>query len=257
VLANEWGYFRNEMHMNEKMIINGHPFFMRNPAQGTWKGYELIYVNHVGSTRKLVLLHRPGELPYIPVTRGQYMEFCIKYLNDYFNEQIKGMTALMPNRSLEEQEAERKKSLDKIDEDYKSNPKNRDIIRKNFLDNHKTDQQKRDETINKIVENKKAAIDRYEKEMEKTRADNQLSSPAVVRGVAPISDNTPIFSTEAENGMMLVTENPVYIKKNLPKNVPQFIVVLWGFNEAGSGQFYRRSFEDDFPIEKLQAMIDK
>ena len=59
---------------------------------------------------------------------------------------------------------------------------------------------------------------------------------------------------------MLVTENPAYIRKDLPKYIPQFIV--YGLNN-GPVYYIDQSLnpykliDDNFSIEKLQAMIDK
>lgn len=169
----------------------------------------------------------------------------------------------MPVRLLEEQEALKKKALDKIDNDYKNNPKNRELIKKNFLETYKTDQQRRDETVSKIIKMKKDGINRYEKELEKTKAANLLDSPAEIYSPFTTTENTPIFATGPEGGKMLVTANREYIRKDLPKYVPQFMILYWGwvsdFPKYGGeqGVYYRKMLEANFPIEKLQAMIDK
>lgn len=169
----------------------------------------------------------------------------------------------MPVRSLEEQEVLKKKALDKIDVDYKNNPKNRELIRKNYLDTYKTDQQLRDETTNTIIKNKEDVIKRYQAELEKTKAANLLDSPAEIFSPFTVSENTPIFATGPEYGKMLVTANRAYIRKDLPKYVPQFMVVNWkwvsNFPMYGGeqGVYYKKMIEANFPIAKLQAMIDK
>ena len=261
VTVNNLEYFGHSALAKDQITINGLRVFMRNPVKGTWKGYELVHEGEVESTKRIVLLHRSGELPYIPVTRKQYLEFCINYLNSFFDEQINGMN-LFPVRSLEEQEALKRKSLDKIDADYAKNPKQRDIIRKNFLDTYKTDQQKRDETVQKMVDNKKEVLKRYEDQMENTKASNLLDSPATIMEVATVHPDVPIFAPEEKNGQMLYTHNPVYIRKNLPKSVAQFIVVRWTWSDylpvgGAAGMNFRKLLEENFPIEKLQSMIDK
>ena len=61
----------------------------------------------------------------------------------------------------------------------------------------------------------------------------------------------------------LVTENPAYIRKDLPKYVPQFIVLYWSWVSdfpllgGAQGEYYSKIMEANFPIDKLQAMIDK
>lgn len=239
--------------------VNGMPFHMRSPVKGTWKGYEVIYV---GGNRRAVVLTRKGELPYIPVTRKQYLDYCFTWLNNFFEKNIKAGREI-PVRSLEEQEAEKKAALDKIDADYKNDPKRRDANRDYFLSGYGTDQQRRDEATNNIIKWRDEQIKRYEAELKKSREANLLDSPAIVLEPNTVRNDVPIFTTEMEDGKMLVTENAAYIRKDLPKYVPQFLVLVWswddGLPEYGgtAGLYFKKMFEANFPIEKLQAMIDK
>jgi hypothetical protein len=114
-----------------------------------------------------------------------------------------------------------------------------------------------------MIKMKKDGINRYEKELEKAKADNLLDAPAEIYSPFTVSDNTPIFATGPEGGKMLVTANPAYIRKDLPKYVPQFMVVYWKWVSdwpkygGEQGAYYKKMLETNFPIEKLQAMIDK
>jgi hypothetical protein len=72
-----------------------------------------------------------------------------------------------------------------------------------------------------------------------------------------LTESIPIFITEKEGGKMLVTENPAYIRKDLPKHVPQFFIVYWTIGPGDPGEDLRKRIVEYFPIEKLQAMIDK
>jgi len=58
---------------------------------------------------------------------------------------------------------------------------------------------------------------------------------------------------------MLVTENPAYFKKNLPKYIPQLMIYSCWDCRCGPDQSLNpyKLYEENFPIEKLQAMIDK
>ena len=85
-----------------------------------------------------------------------------------------------------------------------------------------------------------------------------LDSPAIVTGVSGIfNPGAPVFSTEEEGGTMLVTENAGYIRKDLAKDVPQFIVIHWSWGDSKPDKNLRKLFEENFEVEKLQAMIDK
>lgn len=259
VYVNQIGELQSDIKL-DTMTINGQKVYMLNPLVGSWKGYDLY--GRPGEKFSCVLLSRKGESPFTPVTRKQYLDYSIPWLNKFFDKMVNSPTS-MPLRSLEEQEALKKKALDKIDNDYKNNPKNRELVRKNFLDGYKTDQQRRDETVSIMIKLKKDGINRYEKELEKAKADNLLDAPAEIYSPFTVADNTPIFAKGTEGGKMLVTANPAYIKKDLPKYVPQFMIVYWKWVSdwpkygGTQGEYYKKMLETNFPIEKLQAMIDK
>jgi hypothetical protein len=100
-------------------------------------------------------------------------------------------------------------------------------------------------------------------------ADSLLKSPAAVGGVteAQINGNgSTIFSTEKDGGSTLVTENPDYFKKNLPRYIPQYFVMhwqWWGLNAEttvrrfAAPEYFAKMINEKFPVEKLQAIIDK
>lgn len=118
-------------------------------------------------------------------------------------------------------------------------------------------QLQKDEAVKNIIKQKNEAIKRYERELEKNRDANLLDSTAIVRILDNMYPDVPIFTTGAEDGSMLVTENPAYIRKDLPKHVPQFLVLYWSWGDQANSKYFRQMLEGNFPIEKLQAMIDK
>jgi len=220
ISVNDWGDMVGDISKDSSMLINGVPFQMLASVKEIWKGYELCYLN--GYDSRTLLIHRKGMLPYIPITRKQYLDYSIKRFNKFFDDIIKSSKEMLLTLSTKEQI---------------------------------------DETVKKAIKLKKETIQHYENELEQSRAANLLDSPAIVR----ILDNmdTPIFTTGAEDGGMLVTENPAYIRKDLPKYVPQFIVLHWSFISdfpllgGAQGDYYNKIMKANFPIEKLQAMIDK
>ena len=259
VYVNQLGELQSDLRL-DTMTINGRKVYLLNPLVGSWKGYDLY--GRPGENFSCVLLSRKAESPFTPVTRKQYLDYSIPWLNRFFDEMIKSPGSMLM-RSLEEQETKKQKDLAKIEVDYKKNSKVRDAVRKNFLDTYKTDQQRRDETVSKMIKLKKDGINRYEKELEKAKADNLLDASAEIVSPFTTTENTPIFATGPQGGKMLVTANPAYIRKDLPKYVPQFMVLYWGwvsdFPKYGGeqGVYYKKMLEANFPIEKLQAMIDK
>ena len=99
----------------------------------------------------------------------------------------------------------------------------------------------------------------YRDELETTTKAGLLDSPAIVTGFMEMLPTRPIFTTQAKGGNMLVTENPAYFKKDLPKYIPQLIIYsMWdGANGPDPSLNPYRLYYQNFPIEKLQAMIDK
>jgi hypothetical protein len=47
------------------------------------------------------------------------------------------------------------------------------------------------------------------------------------------------------------------MRKDLPVYVPQFFFVSWSWNNSPSVVKFGKAINENFPIEKLQEMIDK
>jgi hypothetical protein len=217
-----------------------------------WKGYE-VQQSESGTNSRTVVIHRPGILPYIPVTRKQYLDYCIIYHSKLWDEMIKAQEQI-PVRSLEEQEKEKKARLAKFEKDFGSDPKRLKSAVDYYLSGYQTDQQRRDEQVEKRKKNKEDVLKNFRDELEKSAKEGLLESPAVV---LVKYHHSPVFETDTEKGYMLVTENPAYIRKDLPKYVPQVFVLQWSCNDRSPQKDIGRIIEENFPIEKLQALIDK
>ena len=203
----------------EGMQIDGRNIKMMPPETGKWKGYTM-YDTEAGDFS--ILLHRDGILPYIPVTRKQYLELSIEYLQKFFDKGIKAY----------------------------DDPATAALIDKKQKDeNIKRDQQLRDDIL-----------EYYRKELETTTKAGLLDSPAIILGTLAYPDsNLPIFTTSKAGGYMLVTENPSYFQKDLPKYVPQLFILSvarmkWWFIPKIDPI---NIIEEKFPVEKLRAMIDR
>jgi len=240
----------------DSMTINGFPVYQRNPTMERWKGYE-FFNQPGGRNLRAVMIYRRGGQPHLPVTRKQYLDYCIHWLDKFYDEMIRIALAEMPLRSKEEQDAIKNKWLNKIDQDYKNNPAKKEAARKNYLDSYRSDEQLRDEKKDILIKQKAKTVELYEKELEKTTKADLLDSPAIIYEWHPLTADVPIFMTEAEGGGMLVTFNPAYWRKDLPKYVPQFIWMYWICEPGAVAQHLKKRIEEYFPIEKLQAMIDK
>ena len=259
VAVNNFGAFLSREWADNDVLIDGQVIKSKETVQGSWKGYDLMWEG--GPGRELhgyrsVLIHRKGELPYTPVTRKQYLDRALIYANKFYDNMIKGVD-LVPVRSLEEQEALKKKTIEGYEKTYAGDPKRLKSAVDYYLMSYQTDQQRRDDRVKIIVKNKNAVLKQYQDALEKSTADHLLDSPAIVPApFSPIAGGQ-VFSTEEEGGTMLVTENLKYLRKDLPSDVPQFIVLYWECGDSKPGKNLRKLFEENFEVEKLQAMIDK
>ncbi|HEY6064400.1 MAG TPA: hypothetical protein VIV35_12365, partial [Chitinophagaceae bacterium] len=215
--------FHLEDYNAEIMRVDGRPIKMLAVLkEKKWKGYD-VYSPETGSGMNMVLLHRENMVPYIPVTRKQYLDRSIESLQKFFDKNIKslekpeGLALLMDKKDLEEQ----KKKQQKL----------RDDVIKYYLD-----------------------------ELDATTKAGLLGSPAIIPITLAYPDvKTPIFTTSAAGGKMLVTENPAYIKKDIPKYIPQLMIFSWWDCQCGPDPSVNpyKLYDEKFPIEKLQVMIDK
>ena len=218
----------NVMGGSDEWTIDGRPIKTKMFKIGTWKGYDVLsdvpanIANQ--SSSHFVLVSRDGMLPYIPITRKQYLDRAIQCTTRFYDDLIKSMQE--NNDALPAQ------------------------VRTPQVE---IDAQK--------AQNKKAQTDALKKlhdELDKTTKDGLLDAPAVVRLDPLLMNEGPVFLPESEGGTLLATENPIYFRKDLAKYVPQFFILelINGTVKGGSVNF-KRIVEENFPIEKLKAMIDK
>jgi len=207
VIANNFEKFWT----STKFFINGQEVFYRQPRAGKWKGYDAYYTKE----EPIVILTRKDELPYKPVTRKQYLDYMIHWIDSTYSDFANKMK--------------------KIPDVY-----NKDQV---------------EEYINK----KNHILKVYRNELERNRTENLLDAAAIVKDIVntSFSENTDIFIPEEKGGKVLFFINTVYLKKDLPKYVPQFMIVRLQGGEDGtvSERHFAKMMKEKFPIEKLQAMI--
>lgn len=203
--------------IDDDWIINGLPVMQWPPATIKRDGFEIAYLGYPEWQVANVLIHRKGILPYIPVTRRQYLERCTSYNARLHDESIKGLEQLLATS----------KEADKgwINEKLAKAKKYREQEFKKFADAFEESKQK-----------------------------GLLDSVAMIR-VRYYS--SPVFESDPNQGEMLITENPDYIRKDLPKHVPQFFLISWRCQVAPPQKKVGEIISKTFPFEKLEAMIDK
>ena len=216
--ANRMTVLNGEFMDDDGWTIDGRPIKRRMPVIGKWKGYDIMATTggyYAGQNDECcILISRNDMLPYIPVTRKQYLDRAIAYATKFY---------------------------DKIIASYEQIP----------------DKTERDEARDRNLKTKNDAVKKLQNELEKTTKDGLLSAPAVVGTDPLVMNEGPIFLPEKDGGIMLTTENPNYFRKDLQGYVPQLFVLSWTWGTKKWEANFRKAIEENFPVEKLQAMIDK
>lgn len=239
-----------------RWLIDERPIKLKFPVIGKWKGYD--YCASKGGQLKnlmsqyIVLITRHGMLPYIPVTRKQFLDLAIPNIIKFYDDQLATIDQL-PVRSIEEQDAIKNKTIEEYKRKYPNNPG----VVKQYLATYTTDQQQQERKKQIILKNKEADLKKYHDELDKSTKQGLLESPAIIMGSVTMMSEEPVFTTEEQGGNMLATKNPNYFRKNLSPDVPQFIVMFWWWHNYPWSLRFKKALEEKFPIEKLQAMIDK
>ena len=228
IRANDLKILNENYADGNEWTIEGRPIKRKMFTTGKWKGYDMmssiggIYAN--AASEHFVLISRDGMLPYISITRKQFLDRAIQYIARYYDELTKKL--LQANEALPAQFRSPQKEID----DQKA----------------------------QNTQMKNNALKKLHNELEKTTKDGLLDAPAVVRIDPLLMNEGPIFQSEADGGCMLATENPNYFRKELPKYIPQFFVIeLMPGDPQHSNMNFKRIIEENFPVEKLKAMIDK
>ena len=228
IRANDLEILNQNYAGGDEWRIDGRPIKRKMFAAGNWKGYDMMsYVGGIyadAASEHYVLISRDGILPYIPVTRKQFLDRAIAYVMRWYDELTKKM--LQANEALPTQFCSPQEEI--------NNQKARNTKAKND------------------------ALKKLHDALEKTTKDGLLDAAAVVRIDPLLMNEGPVFQSEAEGGCMLATENPSYFRKELPKYVPQFFVIeLMPGDPKHSNMNFKNIIEENFPVEKIKAMIDK
>jgi hypothetical protein len=238
---------------DDTWTIDGLPVATYRPPITIKEGIEFTYPDQ-GINNRHVLIHRKGMLPYKTVTRKVYLEYCITYYTKLWDETIANYER-MPVRSLDIQEKEKNAKLAKFEKDFANDSKKLKANVDYYLSGYQTEQQRRDEQVIKAKKIKSDVLKNFTDEIEKSSNEGLLNTPAMVTTKYQYSPS--VFETDPAKGLLLITENPDYIRKDLPKHVPQFFIVAFKWSDWLPLNKFAEDFFLNFRFERLQAMIDK
>ncbi len=255
VWANKFSWF---VQYVDYFTIEQQQVYLLTPKTGELKGYPVYKGIHNENSNtgikysRAIIITRDGQSPYLPVTRKQYLRAFLSYNEKKLPEELASIEKHTPVKTDEEEEANKKTQLEKIERTTRADKAVR--AKENFLNGYVTDKQRKQKWLD---DTKK----RYETEMKPvqdllaTSIEKDLEQPAIVDGVDVIHFKG--FSTEAKGGQEVVRLNPKYFNSNLPSFAPQFFVVYWRWDKGRAEENFQIQLEANFDFAALKAMIDK
>lgn len=246
VFVNYFSWFMSGQYDKLEFTVGGRPVFRLPKKEGEWKGCPMYEAtSHDKGTFHCVLILRPGnELPWRPITQKQYLDERRKIW--VAHQQTARDFARKTDSSY-------KKSIENV----RKNTYLKEAEKAKMIENF---QKARDNNLAKIIADTAKQILYWQKRIDvidnyiaKNNAAT-LQQPAVIKNSA---DFAGVFETEAQGGKQLVTANPNYFKKQFAPAVPQMMILYWKWEKGVASQDFKQQMDTNFPIEKLQAMIDK
>lgn len=207
----------------------GEKLFTLPPQRGTLGGYPVFEPIPKGEKENLslifysVLIHQPGKLPYVPVTKGEFFVL---------------------NRKL----------IDKKEVEYKAGI---DRQRKNMGEDWYTE---RADQIKKQFQGIRDNLDQlkklYEKELDQPAV--LRTWEWTTRNIEIANPTQKTLFTTANRGYQLVRTNPEYMDQSQPKWKPQFMWVEWYKPLAeANAQELDKVMHEQFDFKKLGKLLTK
>jgi hypothetical protein len=176
---------------------------------------------HTPNRHVWLVTARPDVLPYTPITRKEYLEISIGWLNDTKAAIIADVKQRTPVHSKEEQDAAKKREINELRSRYSG--AELQMRTQVYMDHYKSDEDYLKEHIDQATADVDSTIS-FVKGM-LTRL-----SPATLGAPAIISPNTREFEgfRDGEPGMvMLIRKNPSFGDPGAAPEKPQFFLLTW------------------------------
>lgn len=246
----------------DPLVVNNQEFLAIRPSLGPDKDHPYFEYNAPavetavnGSPDSGILHYRVwvvatgGQLPYIPVSRAEYLQEARLELIDAKNAIMATMKNNMPVRPATIQEADRKAALDQLAALYSG--MDLQVRTKMFLNQYKTDEEYQKENIDKGTADLDSSIALMDRLQWRSPAAD-LAKPAIVS--VPAAEFQGF--EDGHDGKMLIRRNPAYSSAECKANAPRFLLVSWQFDPAApmTGSIDRQ-IRERFDCQRLTEAI--
>lgn len=251
IYCNSYGFFcekTEEWNINNdgKMIS----IYQLPDSIGKWKGLTLYEPKRTGGpglpTDRVVVLGHNGQMPWHVLTQKQYLTGYANWLLKNKEEQLEGNDTYI--QKMKENIASMQASKVLTPEQKKSTVQKLEQQLKEFMDN----------TSKKNIA---AAENIYNEKIEPVKKYLDTASAETLAQRAILDKNgiefKGYFAKPGQPGIKLINFTTKYFNPALPRYVPQFMVLYWKWGQDPPSLKFAKQLEENFPVEKLKALIDK
>jgi hypothetical protein len=240
----------------DQLVVNGQHFVTMRVANGFDKN-AFYYTDAPGSdvsggqTKMWLVTACKGQLPFIPVSRKEYLVQAKAELTAMVKSIEAGWKMKVPVRPAAAQEAERKAVVDQLKTMYTGADLN--IRVRIYLRSYKTDEQFLQENIASETAGFRATIRVMDSLMAHLKA-FELATPAVVSVAAADFHGFE----DGQTNYMLIRMNAAYFNNGLSDEKPQLFLVTWHYDGANaSAMELDRQLTEKLDGQRLQEMLGK
>lgn len=237
----------------DQLAVNGQHFLTVRLGDSVNNGI-LYYADVAGtpaSRTKMWLITTGKALPFIPVTRKEYLTEARAELTGIVYSITAGWKLKVPVRSAEVQEAEKNAAISQLRAMYSGSEL--DVRMRLFVRSYKTDQEYQSENIGNETAGFVATIELMDSLMTHMGA-AALAKPAVVTVDAAdfqgFEDGTCSY--------MLARMNPAYFNDGLSEDKPQLFLVTWHYDPSNlSATVLDKELAEGIGGQGLQGLLSK
>ena len=242
----------NDMQpLTDQLVVNGQHFLTMRIANSFDKNTFYYTDASTGQTKMWLVAADKGKLPFIPVTRKEYLTEAKAELAAMVKSIEAGWKLKVPVRPAAVQEAERKAVVDQLKKMYSGT--DLDIRVRIYLNSYKTDEQFQKENITHETAGFKATIRQMDSLMAHLGV-AALGMPAVVSAAAADFHGFE----DGQTNYMLIQLNAAYFDNGLSEEKPQLFLVTWHYDAANaSAVALDRQLTEKLDGQVLQEMIGK
>lgn len=242
VFVNHFGWFLDKVdawdikNNGEKITL-----YLVPPKVGKWKETTVYQPTSHGKFCRAIIIGHEGKLPWFYLTQKQYLTGLKIYLEEKKKSAIDNGATLLVKRKESTKVAMKVLPEDQHEKLKKKEEHDLEISKKSL-----------ENTIKYYDEKLAPVINYLENNSEET-----LTQTAFLDPKSGIWEFKGYFGSEDKGGIKLASLTAKYYNRELPRYAPQFMVLYWRWTEYPTSLQFKKQFEENFPLERLKAMIDK